>query len=103
MYPEIFRIQFRKVNKQLSALNYMQELIKVKMSKKGEIVIPKKVREKLGFSKNKILLLEVKGKIAQLRTTNEEDVIKNWEKIAKESKVDVSKWIYGDRLYEEVF
>ena len=32
-----------------------------------------------------------------------ENIVQKWEKRAKKYNEDVSKWIYGDELYEEVF
>lgn len=78
-------------------------MLKLKMSNKGEIVIPKKVREQIGLVKESIIILEVKGRSIELKAGEEIDVVKDCEERAKRTKVDVSKWIYGDKLYEEVF
>ena len=32
-----------------------------------------------------------------------EGIIKRWEKRARRLNIDVSKWVLGDRLYEEEF
>lgn len=77
--------------------------IKVKLGSKGQLVIPKVIRESLGLTENIILILEVKDKKIEIRPL-EEDVLDKWEDIAKREGVDVSKEIlYGDKLYEEVF
>lgn len=80
----------------------MQEIIKVKMSSKGEIVIPKKVREQMGLAKDSEIILEVKDKIIELKS-QKKDIVKEMEEHAKKANVDVSKWIMGDELYKEVF
>ncbi|MCP8314595.1 MAG: AbrB/MazE/SpoVT family DNA-binding domain-containing protein [archaeon] len=77
--------------------------IKVKLGSKGQLVIPKVIRESLGLTENIVLVLEVKDKKIEIRPL-EEDVLEKWEEIAKREGVDVSKEIlYGDKLYEEVF
>ncbi|MCP8308374.1 MAG: AbrB/MazE/SpoVT family DNA-binding domain-containing protein [archaeon] len=77
--------------------------IKVKLGSKGQLVIPKVIRESLGLTENIVLILEVKDKKIEIRPL-EEDVLEKWEEIAKREGVDVSKEIlYGDKLYEEVF
>ncbi|MGQ9469803.1 MAG: AbrB/MazE/SpoVT family DNA-binding domain-containing protein [Nitrososphaerales archaeon] len=77
--------------------------IKVKLGSKGQLVIPKVIRESLGLTENIVLVLEVKDKKIEIRPL-EEDVLEKWEDIAKREGVDVSKEIlYGDKLYGEVF
>ena len=77
--------------------------IKVKLGSKGQLVIPKVIRESLGLTENIVLVLEVKDKKIEISPL-EEDVLEKWEEIAKREGVDVSKEIlYGDKLYEEVF
>lgn len=77
-------------------------IIQLKIGTRGEIVIPKKIRESMGFERDKIILLEMKDKIIQLHQA-ETDIVKECEERAKRANVDVSKWIYGDKLYEEIF
>jgi len=77
-------------------------MLKLKLGTKGELVIPKKVREYVGLSRGKPVLLELEGKSIRIRTTDD-DIVKRWEEFAKRHRVDVSKWTYGDKLYEEVF
>ena len=78
-------------------------MLKLKLGSKGELIIPKKVREQLGLIRNKTIILEVKEKSAEIRAASE-DLLKRWEETAKKEGTDVSKnFIYGDKLYEEVF
>ena len=77
--------------------------IKVKLGSKGQFVIPKVVRESLGLTENRPLILEVKDKVVEIKPLRE-DVLKEWEDVIKKEGTEVSKkLVYGDRLYEEVF
>lgn len=77
---------------------------KTKVSTRGQIVIPKIIRESLGITENKTVLLEVDKKILKLIPSEGRDILKSWEEIAKSEGGDVSKkFIYGDKLYEEIF
>ncbi len=77
-------------------------MMQLTMGKKGEIVIPKKIRDQMGFSQERMVILDMKEKTIILRLPVE-DIVKQCEEVAKKAKADVSKWIYGDKLYEEVF
>ena len=77
-------------------------MLKLKLGSKGEILIPKKIREQLGFTRNKTIILEIKEKSVELKTSDD-NIAKKWEERAKKYKVDTSKLIYGDKLYEDVF
>jgi len=77
---------------------------KTKMGVRGQIVIPKAIRESLGFGENKTILIEVEDKIIRLRPIRGEDIVASWAALAKQEGTDVTKnWVYGDRLYEEGF
>jgi len=76
--------------------------IKVKLGSKGQLVIPKVIRESLGLIENKFVILEVKDKSVEIKALDE-GIVEKWSEISKREGVDVSKdIIYGDRLYEEV-
>ena len=76
--------------------------IKVKLGSKGQLVIPKVIRESLGLIENKFVVLEVKDKSIEIKALDE-GIVEKWIEISKREGVDVSKdIIYGDRLYEEV-
>jgi AbrB family looped-hinge helix DNA binding protein len=79
-------------------------MMQLNISKKGEIVIPKKIREHLGLMHAKTVVIELKGDIVQIRPrANSEDIIARWEERAKRMNIDVSKWTMGNDLYEEEF
>ena len=77
--------------------------IKVKLGGKGQLVIPKVIRETLGLIENTIIVLEVKEKSVEIKTLDEE-IPKKWRAIAKAEGLNVTKGLmYGDKLYEQVF
>lgn len=77
-------------------------MIQVKLGTKGELVIPKKIREHLGLSRGRMVMIEVKDKSIEIHAQRE-DVAGKWEALAKKEHVDVRNWKYGDELYEEIF
>lgn len=77
--------------------------ITLKVGPKGQIVIPKKIRESLGIIENKTIELEVKDKKIEFKATPSRDLVAKWREHARKSNADVSKWVMGDQLYEEVF
>lgn len=78
--------------------------IKTRMGLRGQIVIPKAIRESIGLSDKRAVILEVDNKSIRLMTESDEDLVKSWEEIANKYGGNVSKeFIYGDKLYEEIF
>lgn len=77
--------------------------VKIKIGAKGQLVIPKVIRESVGIKEEGEAILEVKEKSIEIKPLPKEDLAKGWEDRAKKHGGDVSKWIYGDRLYEEIF
>jgi AbrB family looped-hinge helix DNA binding protein len=77
-------------------------MMQLTIGQRGEIVIPKKVRTALGLGARKEVLLTVENNSIHI-TPIEENIVEKWALRAKKEKVDVSKWIMGDELYEEVF
>ena len=77
-------------------------MFKLKLGAKGELIIPKKIREQLGLVRDKIILLEIKDKSVEIRPATE-DILQKWEQRARKHNQNTSKWIYGDKLYEDVF
>ena len=75
----------------------------VRMNEKGQIVIPKIIRDSVGLFENRDVVLEVRDKKVEIMPFPEEDLVKKAKERAKRCGVDVSKWIYGDKLYEEEF
>ncbi len=77
---------------------------KTKVGARGQIVIPKIIRENLGITENKTIFLELEEKALRLFVAEGKDILKSWENIAKKEGGNVSKtFIYGDKLYEEIF
>ena len=77
---------------------------KTKVGVRGQIVIPKSIRDNLGITQNKTVILEVEDKVLKLIPSKSEEIAKRWEDIAKKQGCNVSKEIiYGDKLYEDVF
>ncbi|MBO3800534.1 MAG: AbrB/MazE/SpoVT family DNA-binding domain-containing protein [Candidatus Brockarchaeota archaeon] len=67
-----------------------------KISRKGQIVIPKSIREKLGLSTGeKILVISRNGEIVlkRIKGISLEEVSERIEKIAKREKINVDKLI----------
>jgi len=77
-------------------------MMQLKLGAKGELVIPKKIREHLGLVKNKIVVLNVKDKTIEI-TSPKHDVLQACEERARKYNLNKKDIIYGDKLYEEVF
>ena len=79
--------------------------LKLKIGAKGQIVIPKIVRESLGIKTEGKIIMDVKDKTAEIRPMSVDSEIKSWDEFAKKNGVNIKKsgWAYGDELYEEVF
>ncbi len=78
-------------------------IIKVKLGDKGQLVIPKVVRESIGLKESQPALLEVKNTWIELRPLPTGDLVRMAAERAKKHGGKVSGWSYGDRLYEEEF
>jgi len=79
--------------------------IKVKLGDKGQLVIPKIVRESVGLKENSSALLEVKENLIEIRPLSTGDWVENARQMVRKYGGDVKKlgWVYGDRIYEEEF
>ena len=77
-------------------------MMQLSIGAKGELVIPKKIRESLGLTRDRKVILEMEGKTIKLKVADE-DIVKIWEERAKRCNLDLKKLVYGDKLYEEVF
>ena len=76
----------------------------MKLGERGQLVIPKVIRESLGLVENRMVILEVKDKVIEIKPFSAEEIVERWEKMSEKEGGDVSKdFIYGDKLYEEVF
>lgn len=78
--------------------------LRVKLGDKGQLVIPKVVRDSVGLKVNRPAILEVKEKSVEIRPFPNEDLVQRARERAKKYGGDLKKlgWVYGDRLYEEV-
>ena len=79
--------------------------IKVRLGPKGQIVIPKVIRESVGLRENSGALLEVKERSIEIRPLESSNLVEKAKERAVKHGGDIKKlgWVYGDRLYEEVF
>ena len=78
-------------------------IIKVKLGEKGQLVIPKVIRESIGLQENGTAILEVKEKMVEIKPFLQSDVVEKAKEVARKHGGDTSKWVYGDKLYEEDF
>ena len=78
---------------------------KVPVGSRGQVVIPKVVRESLGIKTDGEIFMEVKGNSVEIKTIVTEDIVSEWEQTAKKRGGDLKKmgFSYGDKLYEEIF
>jgi len=76
--------------------------IKVKLGSKGQLVIPKVIRESLGLVEDQFVVLDVTDKSLRIESLDG-NIVEKWKRIAESEGLDVSRdLVYGDRLYEEV-
>lgn len=71
--------------------------MKIKVGARGEIVIPKKIRQQFGIEDEINLDIENGAIILKPRADTEEFFVQ----IALEAKYDTRKWVMGDELYEQ--
>ena len=77
--------------------------VKIKLGARGQLVIPKVIRESLGLVEDRFVVIDVKDKSLEIKALDER-IVEKWTEIAEKEGLDVSKeLVYGDRLYEEVF
>jgi AbrB family looped-hinge helix DNA binding protein len=74
--------------------------LKVRVGPKGQVVIPKSVRDSLGIKPDDVVLFDVEGDRATLEAIRE-NPMKLLEEIARLYGVKSSELVWGDRLYEE--
>jgi len=76
--------------------------IKVKLGSKGQLVIPKVIRESLGLVEDQLVVLHVTDKSLRIEALDQ-NIVEKWKRIVESEGLDVSKeLVYGDKLYEEV-
>ncbi len=84
---------------------YEMVRIKVKLGSKGQIVIPKVIRVSMGLLEEKEAVLELKGKVVEIRAFEGVDLVRKARERAKKYGGNLKKlgWVYGDKLYEKEF
>jgi AbrB family looped-hinge helix DNA binding protein len=75
--------------------------LKVRVGPKGQIVIPKSVRDTLGIKPNDFVLVDADGGKATLETV-QVNPLQVLAEIAQLHGVKSSELLWGDKLYEEV-
>jgi len=75
--------------------------LKVRVGPKGQIVIPKSVRDSLGIKPNDFVLVDVDHGKATLETISQ-NPLEVLAEIARTHGVKSSDLVWGDKLYEEV-
>ncbi len=103
--PQIFPIIVRKYSDYDSErlINFgcfYGVMMQLSMSAKGEIVIPKKIREQLGLVPSRAVILDVKENVICLHPARQ-SIAKKWAEIAKRINLKSSQVIHGDALYEK--
>ena len=75
--------------------------LKVKVGPKGQVVIPKHIRDSLGIRPSDLVLIDVEGGKTILEGI-QEDPLAVLAEIARVHGVKSSELVWGDKLYEEV-
>jgi len=75
--------------------------LKVRVGPKGQIVIPKAIRDNLGINPNDVVLVDLEGGKATVETVCQ-DAVEVLTEIARLHGVKSSELVWGDKLYEEV-
>jgi AbrB family looped-hinge helix DNA binding protein len=75
--------------------------LKAKVGSKGQIVIPKPIRDRMGINPSDIVLIDMEGDKAVIEVLHR-DPLEIIEETAQRFGVKSSELIWGDRLYEEV-
>jgi len=75
--------------------------LKVRVGPKGQIVIPKAIRDNLGINPNDVVLVDLEGGKATVETVRQ-DPVEVLTEIARLHGVKSSELVWGDKLYEEV-
>ena len=75
----------------------------MKVGSRGQIVIPKILRDNFGIFENSEVLIEADEDGIRIRPVRT-DIVERWREIARKEGVDVKEdLLYGDKLYEEIF
>lgn len=74
--------------------------LKVRVGPKGQIVIPKAIRDSLGINPDDVVLVDLEGEKATLEMVRESP-IEVLAEVARLYGVKSSELVWGDRLYKE--
>lgn len=74
--------------------------LKVKVGPKGQIVIPKSIRDKMGINPADVVLLDIEGERAVVETVRW-DPVEKLSEISRRVGTKSSDLVWGDKLYEE--
>ncbi len=75
----------------------------MKVGSRGQIVIPKILRDNFGIFENSEVLIEADEEGIKIRPVRT-DIVERWRKIATKEGVNVKEdLLYGDKLYEKIF
>jgi len=75
--------------------------LKVKVGPKGQIVIPKAIRDKMGISPSETVLIDIEDDKAVIEVLPQ-DPLATIRDIVQKFGVASSELIWGDRLYQKV-
>jgi AbrB family looped-hinge helix DNA binding protein len=95
-----FRISLKVIQKVLLSTIPFLRSMQLKLGQRGEVVIPKKIREHLGLREGKPVLVVLHEDSIELKVPKR-DVLSEWATLARSEKP--RKWKLGNELYEEVF
>lgn len=76
--------------------------LRVKVGPKGQIVIPKPIRERMGIRPSDVVTVDVEGDRVIVETL-QEDPIDTFARTAEKVGGKSSELVWGDRLYQELF
>jgi len=75
--------------------------LKAKVGPKGQIVIPKPIRDRIGINPSDIVLIDMEGDKAVIEVPHR-DPMEVVKEISQRFGVKSSELIWGDKLYDEV-
>lgn len=76
--------------------------LKVKVGPKGQIVIPKPIRERMGINPSDVVTVDMEGERAIVEAPPK-DPIRIFSETAKRVGGKSSELVWGDKLYKELF
>jgi AbrB family looped-hinge helix DNA binding protein len=74
-----------------------------KIGPKGQVVIPREIRSALGLEPGSEVQFDLEGERIVITPAVEKEILKMFERDARESGKRSDKILVGDRLYERIF